>query len=68
MNEKVMFNIEVTREQRQALKMAAAECEWPMSTLVRRGVAQVLRETAPARAQSWEPELSGTQHLEAEAA
>jgi hypothetical protein len=62
MNEKVMFNIEVTRAQRQALKLAATESDQPMSAIVRRGIALVLRETAPARAQSWEPELSGTRH------
>ena len=68
MDEKVMFNIEVTREQRQALKLAAAERDLPMSTIVRRGIALVLRDTAPTRAQSWEPELSGTQQHETRAA
>jgi hypothetical protein len=58
MNDKVLFAIEITRAQRQALRMVSAEIEKPMSAIVREGVAQVLRDTSPERAKIWEPELA----------
>ena len=58
MNDKVLFAVEITRAQRQALRMASAEIEQPMSAIVRQGVAKILRETLPERAKIWEPELA----------
>jgi hypothetical protein len=53
MMEKVLLNLEVTREQRLVLKAAAAECDLRMSEIVRRGVSRVLSELRPERAAAW---------------
>jgi hypothetical protein len=52
-DQKVVLNLKVTREQRHDLDMAATEQSQSMSRIIREAIAAKLREIAPERAMSW---------------
>jgi uncharacterized protein (DUF1778 family) len=65
---RTLLTIEVTEEQRAALRKAAYRTEQNMSELVRSSVATTLRDVAPEFVAPWETALAGRQHTRAVAA